>query len=109
MQDVKDELSHIKNEMSYGVQVPYYVYDCIAEKEKENRKPLLKIIVALIIALFLTNAIWLYAWCLPVEETTSTTTTTVDQDTGGDGTNNYIGEEGDVYNGTTASDKNEDN
>ena len=26
MQDVKDELSHIKNEMSYGVQVPYYVY-----------------------------------------------------------------------------------
>lgn len=62
MQDVKDELSHIKNEMSYGVQVPYYVYDCIAEKEKENRKPLLKIIVALIIALFLTNAIWLYCW-----------------------------------------------
>ena len=35
MQDVKEELSHIKNEMSYGVQVPYYVYDCIAEKEKE--------------------------------------------------------------------------
>ena len=32
MQDVKEELSHIKNEMSYGVQVPYYVYDCIAEK-----------------------------------------------------------------------------
>ena len=62
MQDVKDELSHIKNEMSYGVQVPYYVYDCIAEKEKENRKQLLKIIVALIIALFLTNAIWLYCW-----------------------------------------------
>ena len=62
MQDVKEELSHIKNEMSYGVQVPYYVYDCIAEKEKENRKPLLKIIVALIIVLFLTNAIWLYCW-----------------------------------------------
>ena len=81
----------------------------ILKELKINCKRNFVLFIITLVFLFATNAIWLYAWCLPVEETTSTTTTTVDQDTGGDGTNNYIGEEGDIYNGTTASDKNEDN
>lgn len=81
----------------------------ILKELKINCKRNFVLFIITLVLLFATNAIWLYAWCLPVEETTSTTTTTVDQDTGEDGTNNYIGEEGDIYNGTTASDKNEDN
>lgn len=81
----------------------------ILKELKINCKRNFVLFIITLVLLFATNAIWLYAWCLPVEETTSTTTTTVDQDTGGDGINNYIGEEGDIYNGTTASDKNEDN
>jgi hypothetical protein len=81
----------------------------ILKELKINCKRNFVLFIITLVLLFATNAIWLYVWCLPVEETTSTTTTTVDQDTGGDGTNNYIGEEGDIYNGTTASDKNEDN
>lgn len=53
------------------------------------------IIVILIIALFASNMMWLYAWNLPIEETT---TETVTQD--GEGVNNYVGNDGDVTNVT---------
>ena len=73
----------------------------ILKELKTNCKRNFILFIITLILLFATNAIWLYAWCLPVEETTSTITTTVDQDTDGYGDNNYIGEDGDVYNGTT--------
>ena len=50
------------------------------------------IIVILIIALFASNMMWLYAWNLPIEETTETVT----QD--GEGINNYVGNDGDITN-----------
>ena len=37
---------------------------------------------------------WLYAWNLPVEETTTTETVTQD----GEGINNYVGNDGDITN-----------
>ena len=52
------------------------------------------IIVILIIALFASNMVWLYAWNLPVEETTKTETVTQD----GEGINNYVGNDGDITN-----------
>ena len=52
------------------------------------------IIVILIIALFASNMMWLYAWNLPVDETTTTETITQD----GEGVNNYIGNDGDITN-----------
>lgn len=73
----------------------------ILKELKTNCKRNFILFIITLVLLFATNAIWLYAWCLPVEETTSTITTTVDQDTDGYGDNNYIGEDGDVYNGTT--------
>ena len=73
----------------------------ILKELKTNCKRNFILFIITLVLLFATNAIWLYAWCLPVEETTSTVTTTVDQDTDGAGSNNYIGEDGDVYNGTT--------
>lgn len=73
----------------------------ILKELKTNCKRNFILFIITLVLLFATNAIWLYAWCLPVEETTSTITTTVDQDTDGYGDNNYMGEDGDVYNGTT--------
>lgn len=73
----------------------------ILKELKTNCKRNFILFIITLVLLFATNAIWLYAWCLPAEETTSTITTTVDQDTDGCGANNYIGEDGDVYNGTT--------
>lgn len=52
------------------------------------------IIVILIIALFASNMMWLYAWSLPVEETTTTETVTQD----GEGINNYVGNDSDITN-----------
>ena len=52
------------------------------------------IIVILIIALFASNIVWLYAWNLPIEETTTTETVTQD----GEGINNYVGNDGDITN-----------
>lgn len=52
------------------------------------------VIIILIIALFASNMMWLYAWNLPIEETTETVT----QD--GEGINNYVGNDGDVTNVT---------
>ena len=74
--------------------------ELLHEVKKTSKRYFILFIITLALML-ISNAIWLYAWCLPVEETTSTITTTVDQDTDGCGANNYIGEDGDVYNGTT--------
>lgn len=52
------------------------------------------IIVILIIALFASNMMWLYAWSLPTDVTTTTETITQD----GEGVNNYVGNDGDITN-----------
>ena len=50
-----------------------------------------------IILLFVSNALWLYAWCLPLEESTITTQTTVESNDSGNA--NYLGWDGDILNG----------
>lgn len=54
------------------------------------------------VLLFVSNLVWLYAWNLPSEETT--TSTKVVQD-GENGNNNYIGNDGDISNGKTDNNK----
>lgn len=67
---------------------------------KRTSKRYFILFVITLIMLFATNALWLYAWTLPVEET-SVTTTTVDQDSEDNGSNTYIDSEGDVDYGET--------
>ena len=67
---------------------------------KRTSKRYFILFVITLIMLFATNALWLYAWSLPVEET-SVTTTTVDQDSEDNGSNTYIDSEGDVDYGET--------
>ena len=52
---------------------------------------------------------WLYAWNLPTEETVSTETT-IQQDADNASSNNYVGEDGNIYGGTSAdTEKNNQN
>ncbi len=67
---------------------------------KRTSKRYFILFVITLIMLFATNTLWLYAWSLPVEET-SVTTTTVDQDSEDNGSNTYIDSEGDVDYGET--------
>lgn len=97
-----------ESEKTSASPVPYLVYE---SEQARNERHIKRLIVALIVAialLFLSNAAWLFAWCqydYSSEETVSTTNIDID---GGDGGNaNYIGNDGDIYNGTDKS--NQDN
>lgn len=61
---------------------------------KTSCKRLFIAFIIVLIMLFASNIAWLYAWNLPSEETTIT------QDSGDNGDNNYIGNDGDI-NGST--------
>ena len=59
---------------------------------KSSIKRLYIVIIILILLLFGSNMAWLYAWNLPSEETT----TTITQDCDDSGSNNFIGNDGDI-------------
>lgn len=69
--------------------------ELLHEIKATSRRWFILFIITLIV-LFATNLCWLYAWNLPYEETT----TAVTQDSGDNGDNNYIGNDGDI-NGET--------
>lgn len=78
------------------INVPFVVYESVAEKADRQQKRLVVIIAILIGLLFLTNALWLIAWNSYeyVDEYS------VDVDAGEGGNANYIGHDGDINNGT---------
>ena len=59
---------------------------------KSSIKRLYIVIIILILLLFGSNMSWLYAWNLPCEEST----TTITQDCDESGSNNFIGNDGDI-------------
>ena len=59
---------------------------------KTSIKRLYIVIIILILLLFGSNMVWLYAWNLPSEETTTTVTSDNDSNA------NYINGEGDITN-----------
>ena len=75
--------------------VPYIVYEGeMARAERRNKRNFILILV-LIIALVLSNAGWIYYESQFVDEVT-----TITQDNE-NGYNNFIGNDGDIYNGET--------
>lgn len=72
--------------------------ELLHEVKCSSRRNFILFIITLVM-LFVTNALCLYAWTLPVEETS--VTTTVDQDSQDNGSNTYIDSEGDVDYGET--------
>lgn len=86
--------------------IPYIAYEGALVRMERTTTRLFKVIVALIIALFLSNALWLYAWMqYDYVDTSDTETVTVDA---GSGTANYIGEDGDITNGKNYGEENKD-
>lgn len=67
-----------------------------AKEERDNRFKNILLLV-LVILVFLSNALWLYVW-----NSYDYYTETVEIDTGSEngGDANYIGSDGDIYNGT---------
>lgn len=68
---------------------------------KSNARKWFIISIILLVILFASNMAWLYYWNLPGEETT-----TVEQENDR-GYNNYIGDDGDINNGETENNKND--
>ena len=75
--------------------------ELLHEVKKTSKRYFILFIITLAL-MFISNAIWLYAWYLPVEETT-TTSTTVDQTSSDNSNNTYINEGGEVNYGETNS------
>lgn len=87
-------------------QIPYVVHEgSLARMERIIKKLIVALIIAIIL-IFASNCIWLYAWMqYDYSSSESTETVTVD---GKDGVANYIGNDGEITNGSnqgTESDK----
>ena len=80
--------------------VPYIVYEAEQARSERHIKRLIIAVIVAIVALFVTNAAWLYAWC---QYDYISEETTIELDGGDGGNANYIGNDGDIYNGTSES------
>ena len=81
--------------------VPYIVYEGERARNERLVSRLIGIITLLIFTLAATNAFWLYEWMQYDFESTTTTSADIEQFSDSDGNYNFIGNEGDINNGTT--------
>lgn len=79
--------------------VPYYAYESVqAAAERTTRRLIIALVIAVLL-IFVSNAIWLYAWMQYDYTSDSTTTETITVD-GQDGAANYATRGGSIINGT---------
>ena len=76
--------------------IPFIVHESALTRMERVIKRLIIVLIIVISMLFISNAVWLYAW-LQYDYNTETETVNVD---GKDGVANYIGNDGDINNGT---------
>ena len=86
-----------ENEMQ---QIPYVVFERSMTRMEMIIKRLIIAIIISILAIVASNTMWLYAWMQ--YDYSSDSTVTVD---GKDGIANYIGNDGEITNGTSSSEK----
>lgn len=80
--------------------VPYIVHEgAMARAERHSRRLVIALVIAILL-MFASNAMWLYCW---MQYDYSSEESIVDFDTGEGGNANYIGQDGDIYNGENAS------
>ncbi len=85
------------------VLMPFVVHESGMTRMERIVKRLAVALIVSILLIFASNALWLYAWMqydYSSTDTTETSTVTVD---GKDGIANYIGNDGDISNGTNNS------
>lgn len=80
-------------------QVPFIVFESSQARSERTIKRLIRAIILAVILLFLSNGIWIYAWCQYDYYSTETEKTTDIQVDSRDGVANYIGDDGDIING----------
>lgn len=78
--------------------VPYLIYEATQARNERTIKKLIIVVVIAIALMFISNAIWLYAW---MQYDYISEDVTVDSQDGGNA--NYIGNDGDIMNGTDTS------
>lgn len=84
--------------------IPYIAHEGALARMERTTSRLFKVIVVLIIALFLSNALWMYAW-MQYDYTSNDVTYAQD----GEGYNNInAGIQGDVTNGADLQEENPD-
>ena len=88
-----------------NLQVPYVVHEGILARQERTVKRLWVLCIVTFITLFsalvITNGVWVY-----YEHQWATETTVITQDNMS-GVNNYIGEDGDIINGESQTDHNQ--
>lgn len=80
-----------------SVSIPFIAFEAALDREERKAKRLIITLIIAIVMMFASNAIWLYAWCqydYGIVETDSVKVET------GDGNANYVGNDGDINNGT---------
>lgn len=80
--------------------VPYIVHEGAMVRNERIIKRLIISLVVSIIFIFISNAVWLYAWLQYDYESSELQTISVD---GKDGNANYIGNDGSIVNGEDSS------
>lgn len=80
--------------------VPYIVYEGEQARSERYIKRLIIAIIIIIAMLFLSNIIWLFSW---IQYDYVSEEVTVDSQSTGDA--NYIGNDGDIYNGQSNSEE----
>ena len=75
--------------------VPYLIYEATQARNERTMKKMIIVVVIAIALMFISNAIWLYAW---MQYDYISEDVTVDSQDGGNA--NYIGNNGDIMNGT---------
>lgn len=82
--------------------VPYIVHEAAEARAERHIKRLIIALVVSVVLLFASNAMWLWAWMqYDFEDETGTFSVDVDA---GEGIANYIGQDGDIVNGSNQGD-----
>lgn len=85
--------------------VPYIVYESEMARNERHIKRLIVSLIVAVALIFVSNASWLFAWCQ--YDYSSEEITAIELDGGDGGNANYIGNDGDIYNGADKGDQNE--
>lgn len=112
-QNVKEEIKEVKTPVNDVVTVPYIVYESEQARSERHIKRLVIAVITAVAMLFISNLVWLYAWC-QYDYVSDSTTVSIEGDGDGDANYigdyaNYIGNDGDINgeNNSTEKDKDE--
>lgn len=76
--------------------VPYVVFEGVQTRNERITKRLILALIIAVVLLFISNALWLYAWS---QYDYVASNSQVDLSTDGGGDANFIGNDGDIING----------